>query len=391
MSPRSIIVFSHAEIAVSLAFGSAALLILGIQPILLGELVSSGHVDLDGVGLIAMAEIISIGIGVGIASSVFPLNRFRWIAMATSLLLSTTNLVSSQSSGLNDLIAFRVVAGLAAGVLVWVTTSLIVRVQHPERIAGVFLAFQTLAQALLAALLALVIVPIGGWSGGFGAMAIVVLLPSLFVMYLPAAMDSLTEQSSPQPPLRLVVILASLVVVFQMAVVGSLWTFIEPIGVAAGIASQSVQLVVSLTLIMQAVGAGVAALVATRLEPRSTLICGGILQCMIAAYLGYYLGAQLIALVVACSMFGFLWLFMMTFHVRLAFLLEPTGRLALFGPSLQLLGSALGPLAASLVVQADSARPAAATSATFAAISVGLLLVLIMIPSRSPVITTALR
>ena len=87
MTTRTIEKFSLAEIAVSLAFGSAAVLILGIQPILLGELVSSGHVDLDGVGLIAMAEIISIGLGVGIASSFLSLNRFRVIALSASLVL----------------------------------------------------------------------------------------------------------------------------------------------------------------------------------------------------------------------------------------------------------------------------------------------------------------
>ncbi len=343
---------------------------------MLGELVSSGHVDLDGVGLIAMAEIISIGLGVGIASSFLPLNRFRLIAVTTSLVLFAANLVSSQSSGFSDLIAARVIAGLGSGVLVWVTTSLIVRVGAPERTAGVFLAVQTLAQAILAAVLALVIVPYGGWSWGFGSVAVLVLMPSFFVALLPAKMDPLTEEASSQPPLTLAVILVSLVVVLQMAGIGSLWTFIEPIGVGAGLDSQSVQLVVSFTLIMQAIGAGVAALVASRLEPRNILICGGIVQCMIASFLGHYLGADLMAFVFACSVFGFLWLFMMTFHVRLAFLLEPTGRLALFGPSLQLLGSALGPLAASMLVQADNASPAATTSAAFAALSVGILLIL---------------
>ena len=286
------------------------------------------------------------------------------------------NLASSQCSGFGDLVVARVIAGLGSGVLIWVTTSLIVRVQRPERLAGVFLAVQTLAQAGLAAFLALVIVPGGGWSWGFGTLAAMVLLPSIFIALLPAKMRPLTEEDSPQPPLTLAVILVSLVVVFQMAVVGSLWTFIESIGVSAGLDSQSVQLVVSVTLIMQAIGAGVAALVATRFEPRNILIYGGVVQCSVAYFLSYHLGNDMPTFVLACSVFGFLWLFMMTFHVRLAFLLEPTGRLALFGPSLQLLGSALGPLAASLVVQAENASRAATTSAVFAAMSVGLLLIL---------------
>lgn len=161
-----------------------------------------------------------------------------------------------------------------------------------------------------------------------------------------------------------------------MACIGSLWTFIEPIGVGAQLDAKHVQLVVSLTLIMQALGAASAAQVASRLEPRVTLICGGLIQCSIAIFLGHYLGSELTKFAIACCAFGFLWLFMMTFHVRLAFFIEPTGRLALFGPSLQLLGTALGPLVASMLVSTEHAGPAASASAAFAVSSVALLMTL---------------
>lgn len=376
MTQRTIEHFSVAQVATSVALGSAPLLILGVQPIVLGELVSSGHVDLDGVGLIAMAEIIAIGLGVGIAGSIFALNRFRQIGIFASLAVVVANLASSQCGGFGDLIIARIVAGLATGTLVWITTSLIVRVRSPERTAGVFLAVQTFAQAIVAAILALVIVPAGSWSWSFLALAVLVAVPCLFIANLPPKMQPLTEEDSSQPPLTLGVVLASLVVVFQMAVVGSLWTFIEPISIAAGLETQSVQLVISFTLVMQAIGGGVAAVVAPRFEPRNVLMIGGIIQCSIAFYFGYHLTADMAPFVAACAVFGFMWLFLMPFHVRLAFWVEPTGRLALFGPSLQLLGSALGPLVASMLVESDNARPAATVSAGFAALSVGVLLIL---------------
>jgi predicted MFS family arabinose efflux permease len=382
MSVRTIEKFSASEVAVAIALGSAPLLILGVQPIILGELVSSGHVDLDGVGLIAMGEIIAIGLGVGIAGSIFSLNRFRLIAVLAGLVVIGANLMSSQSVGFADLLSARVIAGLGTGALVWITSSLIVRVRNPERTAGVFLAVQTLAQAVVAAILALLIVPGGSWSWSFAALAVFVAVPSLFVAYLPAKMQPLTEENSSQPPITIGVVLASLVVVFQMAVVGSLWTFIEPISVAAGLETQSVQLVISFTLIMQAIGGGVAAIVAPKLEPRNVLMIGGVIQCVIAFYFGHYLTDDMAPFVIACAIFGFMWLFLMPFHVRLAFWIEPTGRLALFGPSLQLLGSALGPLAASMLVTADDASPAAMATAGFAALSVALLLAMKVIGSQ---------
>ena len=376
MSHRAIESFGNSATTTSLTFGSAALLILGVQPILLGDLAASGHVSLDQVGLIAMAEIVAIGIGVGFASSVLPLNRFRIVAVISSLIVGAANVFAGFSGGFGDLMLTRVFAGFGSGVLVWVTTSLIVRVDHPERLAGIFLAAQTLAQAAFAALLALAIVPSGGWSLGFTVLGLLVVAPCLLVGWLPNQMHGLTEQSSSQPPLTLPVLITAGVVVLQMAVVGNLWTFIEPIGVGAGIEAQTAQLVISFTLIMQAIGAGVAAVVATRFEPALTLIAGGLMQAGIAFIVGNYLTSNLIPFIVICSIFGFLWLFMATFHVRLAFAVEPTGRLALFGPSLQLLGSAMGPLLASLFVVGDDASGAANTSAVLAITSVGLLIIL---------------
>lgn len=121
-----------------------------------------------------------------VASSVLPLDRIRWIGAATCLALILANLFSSRCSGLSDLIVTRVFAGLGSGILVWITTSVIVRVAKPEQTAGTFLTIQTLAQAVLAALLALLVIPFGGWAWGFVAIAVCLLLPSLFITHLPA-------------------------------------------------------------------------------------------------------------------------------------------------------------------------------------------------------------
>ncbi len=382
MTTRTIEDFSPPQTTAALAFGSAGLIILGVQPIILGQLVSSGHVDLDGVGLIAMAEIIFIGVGVGLAPALFSLNRFRTVALLASTVVAGANVASTFSGGFGDLIAVRLLAGLGTGVLVWVSSSLIVRVRNAERIAGVFLASQTLAQAAVAALLALLIVPSGGWQWGFLTLAVIVLLPNLTLFVLPATMLPLTEENTSLPPFSVGVLLASLIVISQMAIVGSLWTFIEPISVAAGLEPQSVQLVISWTLFMQAIGGACAAYLVTHLDARLMLGIGGVCQCAIAYFFGHSLTDSLPVFVLVCAVFGFLWLFLMPFHVRMALRVDPSGRLALIGAALQLLGSALGPLVASTMIQGDDATPAATASAGFAALSVVMLLVLTVVETR---------
>jgi len=74
-----------------------------------------------------------------------------------------------------------------------------------------------------------------------------------------------------------------------------------------------------------------------------------------------------------CAAFGFVWMFLMPFHVSLAFHADPTGRVAMLIPAMQLLGSALGPLVASFVVTGDDAASVLIVSLSFALAAVALL------------------
>jgi MYXO-CTERM domain-containing protein len=76
-----------------------------------------------------------------------------------------------------------------------------------------------------------------------------------------------------------------------------------------------------------------------------------------------------------CGSFGFVWLFLMPFQVRLALSADPAGRVAVLVPAVQLLGVAVGPLLASLLfVTDDDARPVPLVCAGFALAALGLLL-----------------
>ncbi|MCF5521311.1 hypothetical protein GIV67_15750, partial [Pseudomonas syringae] len=62
MQTSSVVTRRHLYTA--LALGSVAVLMVGLQPLLLGELLAQGHVSLEGVGLVAMGEIVALGLGV---------------------------------------------------------------------------------------------------------------------------------------------------------------------------------------------------------------------------------------------------------------------------------------------------------------------------------------
>jgi MFS transporter, DHA1 family, inner membrane transport protein len=67
--------FSARQSIAALWIGSIGLLILGLQPILLGAMFTEGRVTLDELAVIATAEIVMIALGSAIAGSFFSTRR----------------------------------------------------------------------------------------------------------------------------------------------------------------------------------------------------------------------------------------------------------------------------------------------------------------------------
>ena len=66
-----------AEIVSALATGTIALLVIGVQLILLGEMVEVRNATLEGVGMIAMSEIVALGLGVVLCDALLQISIHR--------------------------------------------------------------------------------------------------------------------------------------------------------------------------------------------------------------------------------------------------------------------------------------------------------------------------
>ena len=364
---------SRGQTVAALALGSVALLILGLQPLLLGELVDHKRISLGGVGLVAMGEIIALGVGVIAANAMLPPARLPAVATVAAVLHSVLDLLTMRLDGDIEFLVVRAAAGFAAGVLVWVATSVIVRTAAPDRMAALYLVSQTLAQASVAALLATVIVPSAGWPGGFAVLAV---LSGAVVLLAPAlrpGLTTLTNSGSGLPPRSAATAVTFGVVLTQMGAIGSLWAYLDPLGREIGLSGTQVGTLISAVLVLQVLGGSTAAWLVRRLGATATLIGASALLAGLAFSLHLQPPAWLFC--VACGLFGFVWLFLMPFQVRLAFAADPTGRVAVLVPALQLLGSAFGPLITSLFVTDDDARPVPLVCAGLALVASCLLVV----------------
>lgn len=365
---------SAVPLASALAIGTIAVLMVGVQPILLGALVEARQVSLEGVGIVAMAEIIMLGMGVVLGDTLLPGARLRLITIVAALCAAGLDLLTLQAVGDGGMAAVRAGAGLAEGVLIWGTTGVIVRTAQPARVGGVFFVLQTIAQALLGLGLANAVIPRWGWQGGFVALGLLAMLPCLLAWLQPARLSPLAPPAVSGFRWSAATLQPLAVVFLQLAALGSFWAYLEPLGQAAGLDARSAQTLVAAVLVTQVVGGSVAALAVRRLSLVPTLMACSLLLAAVTGTIHQLPGGSVRDFSLACALFGFVWLFMLPFHIGLAFRADPSGRLAGLVPAAQLLGSAFGPLTASFIVEGDNASAVPLLSAAFAVAAAALVL-----------------
>jgi hypothetical protein len=351
---------SLAQISLSLTVGSIALLMLGLQPLLLGGMVEQHRLTDDQLGLAATAELLTLGLTVAALASLLKPARIRAINAGACAALALFNVGSLYSSGA-AFAASRALAGIASGFLVWIAVVVITRARAPDRIAGIFLTVQTLAQAALAAVLPLTVMLRWGVNGGFAALAIIAAagMAASFLLQNSFATLPKPEESGAGLPLRG---LAGLFSVFlYLAGIVGLWVFVERIGAGAGASDALVGITVACALAAQVTGSSAATLLVGVLPTVPLLALCGLCNIGVLALLASPIGP--IPFVVGVVAFGFLWLFAMPFQTRLLIRLDTSRRSAMFLSAAQLLGSAAGPLATSAFATGASLRGAMAADA----------------------------
>ncbi|MBB6407895.1 MFS transporter [Mesorhizobium sangaii] len=368
------------QLASALWIGSVGLLILGLQPVLLGALFTEGHVSGDELALVATAEMIAIAIGSAIVAMLLSAHNMRWKSAALLLLLGLANVWTAYAAGANMLIAARALAGLAEGGLVAVATELIARSRRAERIGGYFVTMQTLAQCALALLLALYVIPSAGSAGGFIVLAIVCVVSLAIAFTVPSDYADLPKEESLANVLTAPSMTALLSVFCYFMFFGAVWAFLEPLGAQYGIDGRTVGLIVSASLAVQVLGAMTATVFEARIDYRLAIAAIGAVAFVSSLVLAS--GPDLITFWVAALVMGFILLFIVPYQIRLAITADETRTAVLLVPAAQLFGLAIGPVAASLLIDGKDFRPVPEFAATSAIASAALLGLFILVSRR---------
>ncbi|HPN04240.1 MAG TPA: hypothetical protein PK050_00420 [Hyphomonadaceae bacterium] len=332
--------------------GVTAIMIAGLQPLLLGTLATEGRLTANQLGQAATAELLAMGLAAFVSGAVLKPARLKAIGIAASLTLAAIDFATPLVAG-DTITLMRGLAGLPSGVLMWITIALIARTPTPERWSGVYLTVQTLAQFVMATVLSATIVPSFGSDGGWVALGVLCIVTAIVALAVPADYAPLprTESNSSLPGIRgwIALIAAFLYSAFTIGV----WVYAEPLSRQSGHDPGVTGAAVSISLACQVAGGTAATLLAGRINWLWTTLIAAVIN--VGLLIGLYNLPDPQTFLILSGAFGFLWIFILPFLVPMVIEADPTRRAAVLIGGAQVLGGSFGPFFASLLVtEADS-------------------------------------
>lgn len=277
---------------------------------------------------------------------------------------------ASAQAGFVAMAGLHALAGLAAGAALSVTHGTIARAANPHRLfalagaaLGVFaIAFFATVPPLIAAH--------GGpmlfrtFAGVMGVAAVVALLA---FPQGDAAVAAATPVATTAPLPRAVWF--GIVGIGCMGLVQAMtFAFLERVGHARGFEATAVAAVLVALSLVNLLPAPLAALLERRLDARSVLLAGPVLQAAGVAVI--MLSTVFAPYAAAASVFAAVIIFSHTFAFGLIAQLEPTGRALAATPAMMMTGAAIGPILGGTLVKAFGYGSLAAAAALIAALSV---------------------
>lgn len=346
-----------AAIATAMWVGSAALMVLGIQPILLAALVAEHRITDALLGRLATVEVLAIAAGSAIGTAFFRAGGMRAKAALLSGLLALVNVGSCYAYTATALFVLRFSAGAIEGVLLGCTVVILTRTRSPDRVNGVFLAAQTIPQALAALALPIYLIPRWGSSASFVILAALALIGVGLTPLLPRfAAPAAAKASGPRWSWTGEVVCVLAATTLQTAGIGAAMEYLAQLAALHDFSQQMVGLATSGNLVFQVAGAFVVVGIAWRIPSAFALLTGVALQTVMAFFFpSMPTGAWYVAL--ACA-FGLFLLALGPFQVAWLIRIEPTRRVALLITPITLIGWSIGPFLASYWVTPRSSDPA---------------------------------
>lgn len=341
--------------------GCIGLLMLGVQPIVLGALQAAGRLSVPQMGQAATLETLALGaVSAGMAARV-PHRSLRLWGLMGALLLLLANGLGVVTSGLGFVMT-RGLAGVAAGVIVWIAVGMITRRHDASRVNGIFIGAQALSQGAVAALMPIALGPVLGANAGMVVIGAGAALTLPLLLLIPNRLPEAPTEVHQGAGLTLSSLSGLTAGLLMMGGIVAVWVYVEPIAHTIHVPDRVTALAVAASLGAQIVGAIAIVALDRWVRPVAGLLLTAAAFLAITALLAW--PPSQAAFVAATVAFGLFWTVALALGLPLLIAADPTRRAAMYGPAATLLGASLGPLAAGAFATDANMTPALGTAAT---------------------------
>ncbi|MGH8034924.1 MAG: hypothetical protein ACREO9_06850, partial [Lysobacterales bacterium] len=236
---------------------------VGLQPLLLGQLHAEMRITSVQLGHAGSAELLMMGASTVIAGIWLKPAGLRWTCLIAALGMALANWLTLQANG-EMVTLVRGAAGLCGGILIWNTVCMMTRASRPEWWTGVYLTLQGIAMSGMAAFMSALVIGKWGANGGFVTLAVVSIIAGLASLAGPRAYHPLPPTTAPAGLPTPKGAVALLVTFLFLAGIGGIWLYVEPLSVQGGYDKNVVGWAITLSLAAQVVGSALATVLAGR-------------------------------------------------------------------------------------------------------------------------------
>lgn len=340
----------------AMAVGSAALMVMGMQPVILGGLAGTGRLSAEQLGQVATLEVIALAVGTAIGPRLINQGRMRRLTGLLCVLLALADLLMLLAGSPPEIFAARAVAGLLEGMALASTIVVLTHSRQPDRANGIFLAVQTIPQMVAVYAFPTLIIPMFGLASAFMLLSGLAFLAAASAFWLPDRVAIVPPADAKHFGWSAAGTAALVAILVQSAGIGGAWTYVEMLATQRHLASEAVGIALAGLLGTQILGAFLVAWVGWKLSANLALLVGTIVQATIILWLTGVTHDG--SFIIACFAFGLFWLALQPFQLRQIILIDPTRRMALLVVPTTLVGMSLGPLLLSFFVAANNVIPA---------------------------------
>ena len=348
-----------ATVFAALAMGCSALLMLGVQPAVLGALLSAHRLTVGQLTQAATVEMLALGVISGCMAGLLQHRRLRLWGAAGCLGLVLADLAGLAASG-ESFVVSRAVAGAAGGILVWIVSGVIARHPTAVRLAALFAGAQSISQAALAAALPFIGLKLGA-NAGVVALAVCAGLSLLLLFTIPRDLPDLPKPEPGRGALSVAGVFGLMSAFLMMAGVVGVWVFADELARMDGASPALASAAIAASLAMQVGGAVFMVVVGHRAPAGRSYIAVAAGYLVVVGMIAWLHGGA--AFMAAALMLGFLWNIALSLSTPLLIQIDPTRRAAMLAAGAQLLGGSAGPMLTGMFATDANVRPVLAPAA----------------------------